>query len=240
MRRISLDTTDGGTFEVTSHEPPEATRVVLFMAGAGGSPERHAPLLDALAQRGLAVIAPHFERLATPRPTESELLGRMDRVRAALDTLQGSRPLFGAGHSIGATLLLGSAGATMWLGPDTRVALPRLAFEQLVLMAPPVGFFAAPHALDTLEIPDGHDGAGPTKARILLWSGGSDTLTPASSHERIRVSLGAKVDLRVVEGATHFTFMHLPPPHIRDDVDGRDSILERITRESCDFLRNAT
>ena len=37
--------------------------VVLFAVGGGGDPERHRPLLDAVADRGARVIAPRFERL---------------------------------------------------------------------------------------------------------------------------------------------------------------------------------
>ncbi len=214
-------------FEVVLHEPLEASQVVLFAAGAGGSPERHAPLLEALAGCGLAVVAPHFERLVSPRPSMPELIERMGRIRVALDTFGRSRPVVGVGHSIGASLLLAAAGATMWLGPGSSVPHTQMGLTRLVLMAPPTGFFAVPGALDAVNVP------------ILLWSGARDTITPPAQAEVIKRALGDRVDLRMVEAAGHFTFMHSPPPHVVDDVEGRDVILETLTRQTCHFAREA-
>ena len=56
------------SLKVSVHEVAKTSQVVLFAVGAGGQPERHATLLDALAESGCTVVAPHVERLASPVP----------------------------------------------------------------------------------------------------------------------------------------------------------------------------
>lgn len=219
-----LPTTEPPPYEVTVLAPPDAKRTVLFAAGAGGSPTRHGPLLEALAASGCKVVAPHFERLASPRPTETELTERARRLRSAIGQHGVEGPLVGIGHSIGASLLLAMAGATLWLGPGSSLPLPRLPLDRLVLMTPPTGFFAAPNAL-----------AGVTTTAIQAWSGERDAITPRAQTERILQALGPRLDLRVLPRASHFTFMHEPPPHIPDLVEGREALLAELTREVCTF-----
>lgn len=216
------------TFEVTTLTPADTTRTVLFAAGAGGSPSRHGPLLEALAAAGCKVVAPHFERLASPRPTENELTERGRRLGRALEGHDIIGPLIGIGHSIGASLLLAMAGATLWLGPGTKLSPPRLALDRLVLMTPPTGFFAAPGALE-----------GVTATAIQAWSGERDAITPRAQTERLLSGLGQRLDLRVLPRASHFTFMHEPPPHIPDLVEGRDALLAELTVEVCAFATGA-
>jgi hypothetical protein len=100
-------------FDVTVLEAAQPARVVLFSVGLGGNPERHLPLLEALAARRCTVVAPHFERLPSPIPTAEQLRLRAARLRLALDAAPASLPIAGVGHSLGATLLLGLAGAEL-------------------------------------------------------------------------------------------------------------------------------
>jgi hypothetical protein len=84
MRTQTLQ--DGAeSFIVSVHEAAENSPVVLFSVGAGGQPERHVTLLDALAESSCTVVAPHFERLASPIPTEADLTLRARRLSLTLD-----------------------------------------------------------------------------------------------------------------------------------------------------------
>lgn len=55
-------------FPVSVGQTAGGSQVVLFAAGAGGLPERYHTLLQTLADAGCTVLAPHFERLASPFP----------------------------------------------------------------------------------------------------------------------------------------------------------------------------
>jgi predicted dienelactone hydrolase len=109
----------------------------------------------------------------------------------------------GVGHSIGATLLLARAGADLWLGPEDRIAGvrdPRLS--ALVLLAPALGYFAAPGALDAVDLP------------LLLRVGSADAVTPPDDARRFVAALNGRIscDFAVVDGADHFSFMDQRPP----------------------------
>jgi len=115
VSRLSLN--DGAeSFDVTVFEAAHPSRVVLFAVGGGGNPDRHLPLLKYLSDRSCTVVAPHFERLVSPIPTEGELLLRGRRLSLALDSA--ARPgliVAGVGHSIGATMLLALARGQVWM-----------------------------------------------------------------------------------------------------------------------------
>jgi hypothetical protein len=86
---------------------------VLFAVGAGGQPKRHATLLKALTESGCTVVAPRFERLASPIPTEANLNLRARRLSLTLDAFLPVQPSATAavvGHSIGAATLVTLAG----------------------------------------------------------------------------------------------------------------------------------
>ncbi len=155
-------------FEVTVLEAVEPSHVVLFSVGAGGNPERHLPLLTTLADHGCSVAAPHFERLVSVIPTESDLLLRARRLRLALDyVMRPTLPVAGVGHSIGATMLLALAGAQAWTRAGQCVSVsPDKRFDRLVLLAPATDFFRVPGALDGVRLP------------ILAWTGTKDEITP--------------------------------------------------------------
>jgi pimeloyl-ACP methyl ester carboxylesterase len=202
MSRLSL--LDGPeSFETTVLEASAPARVVLFAVGGGGDPERHLALLASLAEHGFTVVAPHFQRLASPRPPGDELQTRARRLGLALDLVaRPGVPVAGVGHSIGATMLLALAGGHVWLGPGQRLAIPpdgRL--DRLALLAPATDFFRAPGALDGVRTP------------ILAWAGRRDVVTPPAQAELLKDALGGRVpvEVRVVEDAGHLSFMNVPP-----------------------------
>lgn len=227
METLSLK--DGAeSFDVTLVKVAYPSRVVLFAVGGGGDPRRHLPLLMALAERGCSVVAPHFERLSSPRVTPDELLLRTRRLRLALDAVRPSELLVaGVGHSIGATALLALAGGQVWMRPGERLdsqADDRLA--RLVLLCPATGFFRAPGALDAVRTP------------TLAWAGTADAITPPEQVELLERELGGRVavEVRVAAGAGHFSFMHTPPPHTTEPLENREAFLAELASEVCRFV----
>src|SRR5665213_1920382 len=105
---ITSSLSDGPVlFQVTTLRPIDPVRTALFSAGGGGNPARHLPLLESLARQGCAVIAPHFDPLASPIPVEEELLSRARRLELAIAAFaRPDLPIAGIGHSIGATMLI--------------------------------------------------------------------------------------------------------------------------------------
>ena len=216
------------SFEVSVHEAARISPVVLFAVGAGGKPERHATLLDTLAKSGCTVVAPHFERLASPVPSEVDLTLRARRLSLALDAfVQPGTTAVGVGHSIGAATLVALAGAQMWLGPGRRVNIaPDGRLTRLALLAPPTGFFQAPEALDAVRVP------------ILAWAGSEDGITPPAQTEWLAHAMSGwqTVDVRVTAGAGHFSFMDLPPPQTTEPLPNKQAFLREYSSEVCRFL----
>jgi hypothetical protein len=218
---------DDGPFDVSVRSVEGALRAVLFAVGGGGDPERHAPMLDALAARGFAVAAPHFERMTSPHPTEPMLVLRARRLSLALDLVASPGvPAVGIGHSIGAATLLALAGGNMWLAPTRPLPIANdVRLTRLALLAPATGFFRGPGGLDDVRVP------------IAAWVGNLDTMTPPVHAAFVRDVLGerAPVDVHVVEGAGHFTFMHALPPHVVDPMLERAAFLADLARNLGDF-----
>ena len=216
------------SFEVSVHEAARISPVVLFAVVAGAMPERHATLLDALAKSGCTVVAPHFERLASPVPSEVDLTLRARRLSLALDAfVQPGTTAVGVGHSIGAATLVALAGAQMWLGPGRRVNIaPDGRLTRLALLAPPTGFFQAPEALDAVRVP------------ILAWAGSEDGITPPAQTEWLAHAMSGwqTVDVRVTAGAGHFSFMDLPPPQTTEPLPNKQAFLREYSSEVCRFL----
>ncbi|MFI5977782.1 alpha/beta hydrolase [Streptomyces sp. NPDC051452] len=69
---------------------------------------------------------------------------------------------------------------------------------------PAAGWFAAPGALDAVTAP------------MLVFAGERDTVTPVEQANHLK-SASAQVDLRVVPGAGHFSYMDTPPPGTVED-----------------------
>jgi alpha-beta hydrolase superfamily lysophospholipase len=216
------------SFKVSIHETATNSPVVLFAVGAGGQPERYATLLDALATSGCTVVAPHFERLASPVPREEELTLRARRLSLALDAfVQPAARAIGVGHSIGAATLVALAGAQMWLGPGRRVNIaPDSRLTRLALLAPPTGFFQAPGALNAVRVP------------ILLWVGSADNITPPAQTEWLAHAMRdwQTADVRVTDGAGHFSFMDIPPPQTTEPLPDKQAFLREYSSEVCKFV----
>jgi pimeloyl-ACP methyl ester carboxylesterase len=227
MRTQTLQ--DGAeSFKVSVHEAARISSVVLFAVGAGGQPGRHATLLGALAESGCTVVAPHFDRLASPVPSEADLTLRARRLSLALDAfVQPGTTAAGVGHSIGAATLVALAGAHMWLGPGRRVNIaPDGRLTRLALLAPPTGFFQAPGALDAVRAP------------ILAWAGSEDGITPPAQTEWLAHAMRdwQTVDVRITSGAGHFSFMDLPPPNSIEPLLNKQAFLREYSSEVCKFV----
>jgi pimeloyl-ACP methyl ester carboxylesterase len=227
MRKLSVR--DGSdSFDVALFEAAAPSAAVLFAVGGGGNPERHLPLMTSLHESGCTVVAPYFERLVTPIPTEADLIVRARRLRLALDQIaQPGLPTTGVGHSIGATMLLALAGGQAWMRDRTRldiVADPRLA--RLVLMAPATDFFRAPGALEGVCLP------------IQVWAASKDVITPPAQAEFLRQALGnrAAVELDVVEDADHFSFMDVRPPQTTESLPNREAFLAELAAKVVRFV----
>lgn len=224
MRR-PLD--DGGdSFEVTILEAAQPSHLVLFSVGSGGNPERHLPLLQTFADRGCNVLAPHFNRLVSPLPTESDLVLRARRLRLILDGMaQPGLPIAGVGHSIGATMLLILAGGQALTRAGQSVAVtPDTRLSKLVLMNPATDFFRAPKALDNVSLP------------ISVFAGTLDAITPPAQTLLLKDTMNAPVEVRLVEGAGHFTFMNDLPPQITDAFPNRSALLADLAETMCRFI----
>lgn len=224
--RVLNDAADA--FDVTILEAADPSRVVLFSVGGGGNPERHLPVLTSLADHGCTVAAPHFERMVSPVPTQNDLVLRARRLRLALDYV--ARPgmkVAGVGHSIGATTLLVLVGAKAWTRAGDCVSVapdPRL--DRLALLAPATDFFRAPDALDGVHVP------------ICAWAGTKDEMTPPAQAAFLKDGIGGRVPVEVliVEGAGHFSFMNAPPPQTVEPLPDRDAFLVGLANQICRFV----
>jgi hypothetical protein len=216
------------SFIVSVHEAAENSPVVLFAVGAGGQPERHSTLLNALTESGCTVVAPHFERLASPIPTEADLTLRARRLSLTLDAfVQPGTTAAGVGHSIGAATLVALTGAQMWLGTGQRVNITLDSrLTRLALLAIPTGFFQALGALDAVRVP------------ILAWVGSKDGITPPAQTEWLAHAMRdwQTVDIRVTDGADHFSFMDIPPPQTTEPLPNKQAFLREHSSEVCKFV----
>jgi predicted dienelactone hydrolase len=219
---------NGDSFEVSVRKAAAGAPVVLFSVGSGGQPQRLSTLLGALIECDCTVVAPHFERLASTTPTQEELVLRARRLTLALDAfVEPSARVIGVGHSIGAAILVAMAGAQLWLGPGRRVSIaPDRRLARLALLAPPTGFFQAPAALDAVRVP------------VLAWVGSADSITPPAQTEWLARAMRDwnVVDVRITEGAGHFSFMDVPPPHTTEPLPNKLAFLQEYSSEICKFV----
>lgn len=221
-------------FAVSVHDAKACVPTVLFAVGAGGDPLRHGTLLAALTDAGCTVIAPHFQRLTSPMPTEAALLLRARRLQLALQTFAHPDAMVsGIGHSIGATTLLALAGGQMWLGPGVRIDIPQEPrIHRLAMLAPSTGFFRAPAALDAVRLP------------LLVWVGSEDAITPSAQSDWLVQTLRAAhpdqpLDLRITQGVGHFSFMDQPPPQASAPMHDKQAFLDETARVLTTFVVEA-
>ncbi len=217
------------SFTVSVRESQKPSILVLFAVGGGGNPERHVTLLESLAQSGCTVVAPHFQRLASLTITEEELMLRARRLSLTLDPfVKPGTIVVGIGHSIGAAMLIALAGGQMWLGPGRRVNISAdTRLNRLALLATPTGFFQVPGALDTVKSP------------ITIWVGSEDDITPPSQSEWFIQAMpdSQAVDIHVVAGAGHFSFMDQMPPGVVEPLKNKQSFLQALSGELCKFVK---
>ncbi|SKB02148.1 hypothetical protein SAMN06295879_3456 [Agreia bicolorata] len=180
-----------------------STPTVLFAPGAGGDPARYSVLIDAIRDAGFPVIAPQSEHFDPRTVTTSQLQARVDDLHRAL-TEHGDvdSVVSVVGHSVGAWAALCLAGAQPW-GKDGQPievsANPRVT--RLVLLAPTVGWFAAPGALDRVVVP------------MSIHVGAADTVTPPGTASLLR-SAPADVAINEYANVGHYDFMSTLPPHV--------------------------
>lgn len=195
--------------------------IVLFAAGRGGSPARHAGLIGGLARQGCRVLAPHFAPLAAPVPAAEELRTRTRRTEIALDTLAPGAPIVGLGHSVGAATLLMLAGAEAWTMMRERLPPGRTGFAQLLLLAPATDFFRAPGALAGVVAP------------LTLWAGAEDMVAPPEKVLFLKQGVGTAAEIFIEDKAGHFTFMDEPPPNSVEPHPDRAAFLSGLTEQIC-------
>jgi len=97
---------------------------------------------------------------------------------------------------------------------------------RLGLLAPPTGFFQAPNALDAVHIP------------ILVWVGSEDDITPPTQSEWLAQAMSdwQTLDVRVTDGAGHFSFMDQSPPHTVEPLQNKQAFLREHSNELCKFV----
>lgn len=227
-----LTCTDGSTsFPVTVLGNDNSSHIALFAVGAGGLPARYSTLLEVLNEAGIKVIAPHFEPLTSPYPSQDELLLRAKRLLLAMDTFShATANICGVGHSIGATILLAMSGAQMWLGPGQPLDIPAEArLKNLALLAPATGFFQAPGALDRLSLP------------ITVRVGSEDTVTPVAQAQFLAQAAPQTLPIQLIvdQGAGHFSYMDNGPPRIPEPLQDKAAFLIRYSREVSHFLTHS-
>ncbi|MEV6236382.1 hypothetical protein [Lentzea sp. NPDC051838] len=94
-----------------------------------------------------------------------------------------------------------------------------------MVFAPAAEWCAAPKAQDAVDVP------------MLVFAGEADTVTPVAQAELLRGAAGP-VDLRVVPGAGHFSFMHALPPGVAEDPGfDRERFLAELVEETVEFVR---
>ena len=227
---MKIETLQDGaeSFSISIYAADNDSSVVLFAVGSGGQPERHSTLLEELNKSGYTVIAPNFERLFSPYPSEEALTLRARRLSLALAAFsQPGALVAGVGHSMGAATLLALAGAQMCLGPKQQVNITsekRLA--RLALLATPTGFFQAPGALDSVT------------AQVLLWVGSEDSITPPEQSQWLAQAMPdlQRVELRITNGAGHFSFLDVAPPNTIEPLANKLEFIQEYSSEVCKFM----
>ena len=73
---------------------------------------------------------------------------------------------------------------------------------------------------------------------LSVWAGTNDAITPPPQASFLKSALGERVpvELHIIEGAGHFSFLHVPPPHTTEPLADRDAFLGALTRDVCEFV----
>ncbi|MBF4634764.1 hypothetical protein ITJ38_10165 [Agreia pratensis] len=180
-----------------------STSTVLFAPGAGGDPARYSVLIDAIRDAGFYVVAPQSERFDPRTVSTAQLQARVGELHHALAT-EGDieSGVSVVGHSVGAWAALCLAGAQPWGKDGQPITVEANArVTRLVLLAPTVGWFAAPGALDHVQAP------------MHVHVGAADTVTPPGTASILR-SAPAEITIDDYANVGHYDFMSTLPPHI--------------------------
>jgi len=116
----------------------------------------------------------------------------------------------------------------MWLGPGWQAGIRReWRLTRLALLAAPTGFFQAPAALEPVRLP------------TFAWVGSADDITPPAQTEWLANALHEQlaVDVRVTEGAGHFSCMDMGPPHTVESLPDKPAFLRELSDEVCKFVQ---
>ncbi|MBF4461209.1 MULTISPECIES: alpha/beta fold hydrolase [unclassified Rathayibacter] len=184
--------------------PPGAARgIVLFGPGAGGDPARYDVLLTAAAAAGFIVTAPTHERFDNRTVTNEQMQQRAVGLAESLREIdRQDLPVVAAGHSVGGWAALCLAGAQPWGRHRHPIPVPvESRVVKVVALAPTVGWFQAPGALDTLRVP------------VIVLAGAADAVTPSTTAEILRAA-PAEVRVHTYEGAGHLDFLSALPPSV--------------------------
>ena len=210
------------TFEVQLHyldKNQTKLPLVLFSHGHGGSSELYPTITNYLAEQGFIVAAvEHFgnnRKNGSLNNSDENLVLRPRHLSLTIDAVLkdseiGGRidweNIFGVGHSLGGYSLVALAGGQPWTITGKKLKVesdPRM--KGMVLLAPGVGWFNAPHALDAVKLP------------ILVLHAEHDLITPFWNTEILlnRVPDKGRVRARTVPGAGHFSFLSPFPAHLK-------------------------
>lgn len=216
-------------FDATVFETDHPFCVMLFAAGRGGNPSRHAALLEHMAGLGCTIIAPHFDFLTTPIPSAAELDRRLQRLEAATDFIaKPVLPLIGLGHSLGCVSLLSLAGARAeTLAGEPIIPRRTWTFARLALLAPPTDFFRRPGALNKVD------------SAICIWAGAKDQIAPPTQALFLKAAVAEHVPVTIVvdEAAGHFSYMDELPPQATDPHPDRPAFLSALADAVGDFVQ---
>lgn len=249
-----------GELALVPDGPPAGASLPLVAVshGSGGSPLTHRLLACGLARRGFAVVLaahPGDDRddrsragtLANLEARPRELRDAVDRALA--DPLLAPALAPGAvalvGHSIGGyTALALAGGRPVAAAHETGDGSPRVVrvepdprVRAVVLLAPALFWYRAPHALRAVRAP------------LLVLTGACDATTPtAHAHAALASASSFVVRRREVPDAGHYAFLSPFPEAMRrpgfapaEDPRGFDRARfhEQLPDEVAAFLRDA-
>ena len=239
---------------VASDAPVAGTALplVVISHGNGGGPGSHTDTALALASAGFVVAAPmhtgdnYADQSAVGKP--DWVVARSRHIPAVVDFMVTAWPdraridasrigMFG--FSAGAFTALTTIGGApdlaliaehcaktpefacqLWK-PGGAAIPPAESFahdarvKAAVIAAPGYGFTFLPNGLSNVTVP------------VQIWSGAADVNVPTASNAGpVQAALGSKAELRVVDGAGHFSFLvpcgPIGPPLLCRDAEGFD------------------
>ena len=175
--------------------------IVLFAPGAGGDPARYEALTSAARNAGFIVAAPAHERFDVRTVTDEQVRERViGLVEALREVGHEELPVVATGHSAGGWAALCLAGAQPWNRSGRPVPVPvEPRVSKVVALAPPLGWFRAPGALDRLHVP------------VIVMMGAADEVTPPETADILRAAPAA-ISVRTYPGVGHIDFLSALPP----------------------------